>query len=102
MDYSEELIEKYDAQTAVAVLLKLFQGEAMDRDTYTVLQQSEFRVARSGGKENRRKGSARRKNRHKGHKGKSQTAKSRKKGDLKQKSGKRRKKKGKRKDFVAV
>lgn len=102
MDYSEELIEKYDAQTVVAVLLKLFQGEAMDPDTYTVLQQSEFRGARSGRKENRRKGSARRKNRHKGNKGKSQTANARKKGDLKQKGGKRRKKKGKRKDFVAV
>src|SRR5690625_5172138 len=66
----------------------------MDPDTYTVLQQSEFRGARSGRKENRRKGSARRKNRHKGNKGKSQTANARKKGDLKQKGGKRRKKKG--------
>src|SRR5690625_5714302 len=102
MDYSEELIEKYDAQTVVAVLLKLFQGEAMIPDTYTVLQQSEFRGVRYGRRENRRKGSARRKNRHKWDRGKSQKAKARKKDDLKQKDIKRRKKKGTRKDIVSM
>lgn len=66
MTYSEELIEKYDAQTAVAVLLSIFQGEAMDADTYTILQQMTTQPWRTDRRGTRRKKSGSgRKSRHK-------------------------------------
>src|SRR5699024_9661191 len=104
MEYSEELIDKYDAETVVAILLKLFQGDAMDPETYTILQQTTHQSDRSDRTRTRRKkSSSRRKSRNKRNKSKSDIADFGKKGSgRKRGSGKQRKKKARRKESVVL
>lgn len=104
MEYSEELIDKYDAETVVAILLKLFQGDAMDPQTYAILQQTSHQPERSDRKGGRRqKSSSRRKSRNRRNKNRSDIADFGKKGGGRKRSeGKRRKKKGRRKESVVL